>query len=88
VRLISEEMLATTQGTFSAEEIFCIARHMQRYAEVFIHEDPDFPDPCNLCPQSPDCVKTKFRLEWDTLLKLKDITGVDMGPMKKKTSSY
>lgn len=83
-----EKQTAISKGIFSNEEIFCIARHMQRYAEVFIHEDPDFPDPCSLCPQSPDCVKTKFRLEWDTLLKLKDITGVDMGPMKRKTSNY
>jgi hypothetical protein len=83
-----KEQPAITKGIFSNEEIFCIARHMQRYAEVFIHEDPDFPDPCSLCPQSPECVKTNWRLEWDTLLKLKDITGVDMGPMKRKTSNY
>jgi hypothetical protein len=66
---------AINKGIFPDEEIFCIARHMQRYVEVFIHEDLDFPDPCNLCTQSLDCAKTSCRLKWNTLLKLKDITA-------------
>ena len=64
---------AIAKEDFSDKEIFCIARHMQRYAEVFIHEDPDFPDPCTLCPQSTiiaegvgeaSSYESKYRYRW------------------------
>ena len=75
---------AITKEILTYEEIFCIARHMQRYVEVLMHEDPDFPDPCCLCPMSPECVKRHFEFGWETILKLKDITGVYMSPGRRR----
>ena len=82
--MIEENKPAITKEDLTDKEIFCIARHMQRYVEVLIHENPEFPDPCNYCPRGSECAKRNFMFAWDVIGKLRDITGAEMGPGRRR----
>jgi len=71
-----DQNLAATKELFSAKEIFCIARHMQRYVDALIHRYPHVPGLCYRCPRVTECSKTSYRLPKTIMSKLKQITYV------------
>ncbi len=79
---------AITKEDLTEKELFCIARHLKRYVEVLIHNHVDFPDPCSYCPHGHACSERRFAFAWETLLKLSNITGIHMSPMRCKNPNY
>jgi hypothetical protein len=80
---INKEQLAIIKKIFQIKKFFILldaCKDMPKY----LYMKSNFPDLCNLCPQSPDSEKTNYRLEWSTLLKLKDLIGVEMGLVSRK----
>jgi hypothetical protein len=71
-----EKQPAINKGIFSDKEIFCIARHMQRYVDALIHRYPHVPGFCHRCPRIPECAKTSYRMPSVIMSKLKQITHV------------
>ena len=78
-----EKQLAITKELFSDKEIFCIARHMQRYVDALIHRYPHVPGLCYRCPRVPECSETSYKLPRTIMAKLKQITHVYIRPAKE-----